>query len=79
MNEALEILVVVAGGAVYAVMLIVPVVEHAAMMRELDGVIRGGWLVSEAGQQVVCHTRCQAPDMKIYRENWRQRRRGHGF
>ena len=83
MSETLKMLVVVAWVMVYAAILIVPLAYRAAMKRRLiarlDGVIRGGWLVSESGRQYFCHTTCHAPDMALYRENLKARRIGHGF
>ena len=52
-------------------------VKCAAELARLDGVIRGGWLVSESGRPAVCRTTCHAPDMELYRENLKSRRRGH--
>ncbi|MBP5531573.1 MAG: hypothetical protein J6Y54_06065 [Lentisphaeria bacterium] len=79
MSETLDMLVVVAALVVYAVMLIVPVAEYAARRSRLNGVVRGGWMVSESGRQYFCHTTCHAPDMELYRENLKSRRHGHGF
>ena len=48
-------------------------------LSDADGKIYGGWLVSASGQQVVCRTKCQAPDMRLYEDNFKFRRRGNGF
>ena len=45
-----------------------------------EGTIYGGWWIPDwLGRRVVARIRCQAPDMRLYRENWRRRRSGHGF
>ena len=46
---------------------------------DTGGKIYGGWLVSASGQQVVCRTKCHAPDMALYRGNFKSRRGTHGF
>ena len=68
--------------SVAAVALILGPAIYSAMLDylpEANGKIRGGWLVSENGQPAVCRTTCHAPDMALYRENLKARRRGHGF
>ena len=74
MSETLAAVLTFGAGAMWAVMLIVPAAERRRL-----GVIRGGWLVSESGRPAVCRTTCHAPDMELYRENLKARRRSHGL
>ena len=39
----------------------------------VDGKTLGGWWIRESGQRVVARIRCQAPDMRMYRENFNLR------
>ena len=75
MSETLAAILTFGAAAMWAVTLIVPAVEYAAARAERK--IRGGWLVSENGRQIWYHTTCHAPDMELYRENLKSRRRGH--
>ena len=80
MSETLATMVLTFGAAaMWAVMLVVPAVEYATKLTRAERKIRGGWLVSENGRPAVCRTTCHAPDMALYRENLKARRRGHGF
>lgn len=83
MSETLAAILTFGAGAMWALMLMVPAIEYAAALSAQkarpDDKIRGGWLVSASGQLVVCHTTCHAPDMTLYRENLKSRRRSHGF
>lgn len=48
--------------------------SYAAMLDPVDGKTLGGWWIRESGQRVVARIRCQAPDMRLYRENFNCRR-----
>jgi|GEM_PF-5646865 len=41
--------------------------------------IGGWWITDWLGRRVICRTRCQAPDMRLYEDNFKSRRRGNGF
>ena len=47
--------------------------SYAAMLDPVDGKTLGGWWIRESGQRVVARIRCQAPDMRLYRENFNSR------
>ena len=43
----------------------------------MQKVIYGGWWIKDwLGRRVVAHTRCQAPDPKLYREDFARRLKG---
>ena len=79
MSETLAAILTFGAAAMWAVMLAVPAVEYATGLTRAERKIRGGWLVMAEGQQFFYHTTCHAPDMELYRENLKSRRRGHGF
>ena len=86
MNALIEYGPVVAAIAMMASLLLQWMLDTDAMLKRLekqlpplprtapvDGKTLGGWWIRESGQRVVVRIRCQAPDMRLYRENFNSR------
>ena len=86
MDIFLKLLPSVALIAIMASLLLQRMLDNDAMLKRLekqlpplprtapvDGKTLGGWWIRESGQRVVARIRCQAPDMRLYRENFNSR------